>query len=204
MKIAGIITEYNPFHNGHIEHIKKTKEITNSSHIISLMSGSFVQRGEPAIIDKWSRAKTAIQNGVDLVIELPVVYSVQTAELFSYGAISILDSLNIVDSIAFGSESGNVDNLKNIANVLLQESPLFKKDLKFSLKEGKSFAQSRSIAIEKEMLRNNKSDLEIKSLIRSPNNILGIEYLKALKKLDSKIIPLTYKRIIRCTYPFIS
>lgn len=195
MKIAGIITEYNPFHNGHIEHIKKTKEITNSSHIISLMSGSFVQRGEPAIIDKWSRAKTAIQNGVDLVIELPVVYSVQTAELFSYGAISILDSLNIVDSIAFGSESGNIDNLKNIANVLLQESPLFKKDLKFSLKEGKSFAQSRSIAIEKEMLRNNKSDLEIKSLIRSPNNILGIEYLKALKKLDSKIIPLTYKRI---------
>ena len=195
MKIAGIITEYNPFHNGHVEHIKKTKKITNSSHIVSVMSGSFVQRGEPAIVDKWTRAKTAIENGVDLVIELPVVYSTQSAELFSYGAISILDSLNIIDSVVFGSESGDIDKLTDISNILSEETALFKKDLKSCLKEGKSYAVSRSIAIEKELLRKNKLDYEIKSLVRGSNNILGIEYLKALNKLDSKIIPSTYKRI---------
>ncbi|MDY0234435.1 MAG: nucleotidyltransferase [Gudongella sp.] len=195
MKIAGIITEYNPFHNGHIKHIAKTKEITNASHIISVMSGSFVQRGEPAIIDKWSRAKTAIENGVDLVIELPFVYAAQSAELFSYGAISILDSLNIVDSVVFGSESGNICEIEEIADILLNETPFFKKNLKDSLEIGKSFAVSRSIAIEKELFRNNNQDFDIKSLVRGSNNILGIEYLKALKKLDSKISPITYKRI---------
>ncbi len=195
MKIAGIITEYNPFHNGHIEHINKTKEIANASHIVSVMSGSFVQRGEPAIVDKWTRAKTAVENGVDLVLELPVVYSVQSAELFAYGAINVLDSLNIVNSIVFGSESGNIDELTDISNVLLEETPLFKKDLKNSLKEGKSYAVSRSIAIEKELLRKNILDYKIKNLVRGSNNILGIEYIKALKKLDSKIVPLTYKRI---------
>lgn len=195
MKISGIITEYNPFHNGHVDHIRITKEKTLSSHIVAVMSGSFVQRGEPAIIDKWSRAKTAVECGVDLVIELPVVYSVQSAELFAYGGISILDSLNIIDFVSFGSESGNIDNLMCLSNILLEETPLFKNNLRKSLENGNSFAASRSIAIEKELLQNNILDIDTKNIIKGSNNILGIEYLKSLKKLNSKIIPITYKRI---------
>jgi len=195
MNIAGIVTEYNPFHNGHIEHIKKTVELANSSHIIAIMSGSFVQRGEPAITDKWTRAKSAIENGVDLVIELPVVYSCQSAEFFAYGATKLLHSLKIVNSLVFGSEVGLIDDLNNISQVLLDEGVDFKKDLRDSLKTGKSFAKARTIAIEKDLKRRNISSNEVKEVTKGSNNILGIEYLKAIKRLNSPIVPLTYKRL---------
>ena len=106
MKLLGLIVEYNPFHNGHLYHLKKSKEITNSTHTIAVMSGHFLQRGEPALFDKYTRSEMAVKNGVDLVVELPVIFSCQSAEYFSGGAIKLLNSLNIVDNICFGSEEG--------------------------------------------------------------------------------------------------
>ena len=147
MKVAGLITEYNPFHNGHRIHIEKTRELTGASHLVAVMSGSFVQRGEPAIVDKWTRAEMAIKNGVDLVVELPFTYAVQTAELFASGATRILEEMGIVDSLVFGSESGNIDNLKDIAMILAEEPPQFKKYLKEHLSKGNSFSASRSLAL---------------------------------------------------------
>ena len=121
-KVLGIITEYNPFHNGHLYHLNESKKQTNCQYSICVMSGNFTQRGATSIIDKWSKAKTAIQNGIDLVIELPTLYSISSAENFAYGAIKILDSLNIVTDISFGTESNNIDLLNNIAHLLLTEN----------------------------------------------------------------------------------
>ena len=111
MSVTAIISEYNPFHNGHKYNLDIAKKITDSGYTISIMSGSFLQRGEPALFDKWSRAKMAVLEGIDLVIELPVLFSCQPAENFAYGAIKILESLRIVDYLCFGSESGNINDL---------------------------------------------------------------------------------------------
>ena len=118
-KIVGIVAEYNPFHNGHLYHIEKAKEQTGADYVIVVMSGNFVQRGEPAIIDKYARTKAALHAGADLVIELPVIYATASAEHFALGAISLLNSLNLVDYVCFGSESGNIDSLSAIANYIL-------------------------------------------------------------------------------------
>ena len=174
-KILGIITEYNPFHNGHLYHLKESKKQTNCQYSICVMSGNFTQRGSTSIIDKWSKAKMAIQNGVDLVIELPTLYAISSAENFAYGAIKVLDSLNIVTDISFGTESNNINLLDNISHLLLTEPEEFKALLNEELGKGVS------------SLYNN--------ILFSPNNILGIEYLKALKKLNSKITPHIINRI---------
>ncbi len=195
MKIAGFITEYNPFHYGHQIHIENTKSLTGASHIVAVMSGSFVQRGEPALVDKWTRAKMAINNGVDLVIELPFIYSVQTAELFASGSTKILESINSTDYLVFGSESGNIDELKAIAEIFAFEPPLFKKFLKEHLTDGNSFSVSRSLAL-KEYAEVNGIELgDTLSIIKESNNILGIEYLKSLIRIKSSIIPMTFKRL---------
>ncbi|KNF08766.1 hypothetical protein CLPU_5c00730 [Gottschalkia purinilytica] len=196
MKILGLVTEYNPFHNGHLYHLLESKKITNSDYSVCIMSGNFLQRGEPALLDKWSRAKMAIDNGVDLVIELPFIYSCQSAEYFSYGAIKILDSLGIVDSICFGSEYGSIDSLGLIADVLIEEPDDYKEYLKKYLNEGNSYPKSRSSALYDFFKTQKLNDhLYLKELLSSPNNILGIEYMKALKKINSNIIPYTIKRI---------
>ncbi|EOD00822.1 nucleotidyltransferase [Caldisalinibacter kiritimatiensis] len=196
MKIVGLITEYNPFHNGHLYHLEKSKEITECSYSVVVMSGNFVQRGEPAIVDKWTRAKMAVDNGVDLVIELPTVYAVQSAEFFAYGAIKTLDSLGIIDSVVFGSENGNIEALEEIADVLITEPTTFKEYLKNSLNKGNTYPVARSKALEK-YFKSNKSFLvnDLSKVLSSPNNILGIEYLKALKKVKSTIKPYTINRI---------
>lgn len=195
MKIVGLITEYNPFHNGHLYHLNKSKEITCSDYSIAVMSGNFLQRGEPALVDKWTRAKMAVDNGVDLVIELPFIYACQSAEFFAYGAVRILDSLGIVDSVSFGSELGDIHLLEYIAEIFNSESEAFIEYLKDSLAQGNSFPKAREHALVnylKDCAPHYSS--KISDVISNPNNILSIEYLKALKKISSNIKPYTIKR----------
>lgn len=195
MKVVGLVTEYNPFHLGHKYHLDKSKELTGATHSIAVMSSSFVQRGEPALVDKWTRAKMAIDNGVDLVIELPCLFSVQSAELFAYGGISILNSLNAVDYLAFGSENGFIEPLSKAAIILNDEPLIYKNKLREQLNLGMSYSASRSIALEYYIKEVNPNDsFSYSELIKQSNNILGIEYLKAIYKLKSSIIPVTLKR----------
>jgi len=197
MKIAGIVAEYNPFHNGHLYHLERTKELCSADYVICVMSGNFIQRGEPAIVNKWARTKMALLSGVDLVLELPVVYAMASAEFFAWGAVKILDSIGIVDDICFGSECGEVAQLDSIAEILAFEPDLYKGLLKEKMGMGMSFPSAREEALKQYCIRTmNASDTaSIEEIIGSPNNILGIEYIKALKKLNSKIKPVTLKRI---------
>ena len=155
MKICGIVAEYNPFHNGHLYHIEKSKELTNCDIVVAVMSGNFIQRGLPALFDKWTRTKIAIQNGVDIVIELPVCFATSSAEYFAHGSIGILDSLNVVNSIAFGNECKDIEILKRIANVLFHEPNEYKKYLQNELRKGTSYPIARSNAL-KTFLKNEK------------------------------------------------
>lgn len=188
MKILGIIAEYNPFHNGHKYHIEKSKKLTNSDAVVCIMSGNFIQRGEPSILDKWSRAQCALLNGVDLIIELPVVYSIQSAEFFAYGGIKLLNNLNIIDYLSFGSESGNIEDFLNIGQVLYNESVILSSKIKHYLKEGISYPLARQKAL------CNYLDNDYSYFLTQPNNILGVEYIKALLKIKSNIKPVTVKR----------
>lgn len=190
MKIVGLIAEYNPFHNGHQYHIEKAKEITGADAVIVVMSGNFVQRGAPAIIPKHLRTEMALKAGASLVIELPVCYATGTAEQFAYGAVSILNSLGCVDSICFGSECGDIDILSDLAEFLCNEPIEYKECLQNHLRNGLSFPSARQAAIQE--LYPSKEFVDI---LAQPNNILGIEYLKALYRLNSKIKPYTIKRI---------
>ncbi|PAB58884.1 nucleotidyltransferase [Anaeromicrobium sediminis] len=189
MNVVGIVAEYNPFHNGHKYHLIESLKNTKGTHSIVVMSGNFLQRGEPAILDKWTRAKMAIDEGVDLVIELPFVYACNSAEFFAFGAVSLLNSMNIVDSISFGSELGNVDDLTRISKVLNEEPDEYTHYLKEFLKEGISYPAARERALFKYF-----NEDSLSNIIGSPNNILGIEYIKSLLKLGSSITPSTVKR----------
>ncbi|NRY62162.1 nucleotidyltransferase [Clostridium beijerinckii] len=187
--LTGIITEYNPFHKGHEYHLSKAKSDTNADGIVCVMSGNFMQRGIPAIIDKWRRAEMAIKNGVDLVLELPLVYSISSAEHFAFGSVSLLNSLGVIDHLYFGSEEGNVSILEDIAKVLVSEPLRYKKLLKDNLDLGLPFHLSRANAL-KDYLNSNK----LLDTISNSNNILGIEYIKSLIRLNSSIVPKTIKR----------
>lgn len=189
MNITGIITEYNPFHNGHLYHLTEARKNTNADGIICIMSGNFVQRGGPAIVDKWKRTEMALNNGVDLIIELPTFYAVSSAEFFAKGAVSILNSLGIVDNIFFGSECGDVNKLIEISQVLVNEDCTYKSILKKNLDKGLTFAKARENSLI-EYLNND----EINDILLSSNNILGIEYVKSILKLNSSIKPMTLKR----------
>ena len=189
-EVLGVIAEYNPFHNGHLYHIQKTKELTGAKYVVCVMSGNFVQRGNTSIVDKWKKAEMALANGIDLIIELPTVYSVASAENFAQGAVRILDNLGIVDTISFGTETDDFAALNNIANILAEEPREYTDMLKKYLQNGESFPRAREEALI-EYLNDNKRYNEI---LKSPNNILGIEYLKALKKLKSNITPIAIKR----------
>ncbi|MDD6810611.1 MAG: nucleotidyltransferase [Lachnospiraceae bacterium] len=190
MKTVGIIAEYNPFHNGHAYQIAKAKEITGADYCIIVMSGNFVQRGTPALLDKSLRTKAALQSGADLVLELPVYYAVSSAEYFASGAVALLDKLGVTDYLCFGSECGNLTILSALANALLDENAIFQSNLKEKLKDGLSYPQARNYALAASS-PNLKADLDI---LQSPNNILGVEYLKALQKRSSRILPYTITR----------
>ena len=190
MKIVGLIAEYNPFHNGHQYHIQKAKEITGADVAIVVMSGNFVQRGAPAIIPKHLRAEMALKAGASLVIELPVCYATGTAEQFAYGAVSLLNSLGCVDAICFGSECGNINVLNELAEVLCNEPDKYKECLQKHLRNGLSFPLARQKAIEEIY-----PTQDFSKILEQPNNILGIEYIKALYRLNSKMKPYTIQRI---------
>lgn len=183
--VLGIIAEYNPFHNGHLYHLAKSKKDTNSEYTIAIMSGNFTQRGSTSLIDKWSKTQMAISNGVDLVIELPTLYATSSAENFADGAIKILDSLKIVDYISFGAESPNLEALDHLAEILYTEPKEYKALLSIELDKGLSFPKARENALM--MYLNDQKN--IKKFLSTSNNILAIEYLKALKKHKSNIKP---------------
>lgn len=189
-RVLGIIAEYNPFHNGHLYHIAKSKEETGAQYVVAVISGNFVQRGNTSIVNKWIKTKMALLNGVDLVIELPTVYSISSAENFAEGAIKIFNSMGIVDTISFGMEANELATLNNIANVLYTEPKEYITMLSHELNKGNSFPKARENAV---MMYLN----DIKryaNVMSGSNNILAIEYLKAMKKTKSTILPLGIKR----------
>ena len=188
MKTVGLITEYNPFHNGHAYHIEKAKMLTGADRVIVVMSGDFVQRGAPAVMPKHLRTESALLSGASLIIELPVCFATGSAEYFAQVSSSLLNRLGCIDSICFGSECGDLHLLEEIAQILADEPIEYQTALKQALKEGASFPAARQEAL------NIYSD-KYSEILASPNNILGIEYLKALAKIHSKMEPFTIKRI---------
>lgn len=188
--VLGIVAEYNPFHNGHLYHLQESKRITQSDYCISIMSGNFTQRGEPSIVNKWTKAYMALCGGANLVIELPTIYSISSAENFASGAIKILDSLKIVNNISFGAECEDIAVLNNIANVLYAEPNEYKTILTHELKKGISYPEARENA----MMMYLNDVKRYANVMSNSNNILAIEYLKALKSQKSKINPVAIKR----------
>ena len=189
MKVVGIIAEYNPFHKGHQYHIEQAKDKAGADAAVVIMSGNFVQRGAPAIMPKHMRTEVALQCGASLVLELPTCYATGTAEEFAYGAVSMLHKLGIVDTICFGSECGDIHTLQELADVLVQEPDAYRKALQENLRKGLSFPAARVAALEETY-----PDKDFAGILSKPNNILGIEYLKALKRLNSPITPVTITR----------
>lgn len=189
MKVLGIIAEYNPFHLGHLYHLETSKKVTGAEYVVCVMSGNFVQRGEPAIVDKWARAEMALKCGADLVIELPAVFSLSSAEFFALGGIKLLSQMGIVDFLCFGSEAGSLNKIEKVAQVLAHEPTELQKLIKHEMNKGVTFPAARANAL-KELL-----DEDIDQIVKEPNNILAIEYLKAIKILKSRLTPVTIKRI---------
>ena len=190
MKAIGIVVEYNPFHNGHLYHIARSKQETDAKYVIAVISGNFVQRGNTSIVNKWTKARMALLNGVDLVIELPTVYSISSAENFAEGAIKILNSLGIVDTLSFGMEANDIATLNNIANVLYNEPKDYVTILSHELKKGNSYPKARENAL----LMYLNDIKRYANVLSGSNNILGIEYLKAMRKTKSTITPIGIKR----------
>ena len=188
--VVGIIAEYNPFHNGHAYHLEKSKELAKADYVVAVVSGNFVQRGNVSLIDKWAKAHMALTNGADLVIELPTIYSISSAENFAYGAIKILDSLNIVDYVSFGTELDDMEVLEKCADILYKQPQKFVNLLNHELSKGVSFPKARENAL----LMYLNDIRKYSNVLSSPNNILAIEYIKALKKLKSHVKPIAIKR----------
>lgn len=186
MKIVGIVAEYNPFHNGHKMHILETKKaIGGDVGIVCCMSGDFVQRGEPAIFSKHARAKAAIAGGADLILELPLPWSLSSAESFAAGAVGILGEIGCVDYLSFGSECGEVNPLYTVASALL--NPSISEEIKEELKTGVSYARARQTVLTRNIG-------ELAAVLESPNNILATEYIKSLIINDYEIKPITFLR----------
>ncbi len=190
MKTVGIIAEYNPFHNGHAYQIARAREVSGADYCIVVMSGSFVQRGAPAFVDKYTRAEAALKNGADLVLELPVIYALSSAEFFASGAVALLDRLGVTDSLCFGSECGDISVLSEFAEKLLGEDEVFKKVLDSQLRSGQSYPNARNAALQASAPHLNA----YMNVLMSPNNILGIEYCKALLRRNSSMQPYTIRR----------
>ncbi|MBQ1340379.1 MAG: nucleotidyltransferase [Ruminococcus sp.] len=186
MKISGIICEYNPFHNGHIYHIDQTRR-NGATHIAAVMSGNFVQRGDAAIMDKFERAKLAVRSGADLVIELPVQYCLSSAENFAAGAVHILDSLGVVDELSFGSECGDIVRLRKALDVISEAAATHSEEIKQIMEKGYTYPRALTSVV-------NGLDPRAGAIISEPNNLLAIEYMKALEKSVSAIEPFTVKR----------
>ena len=197
MKIAAIIAEYNPFHKGHEFQIEETKRQTGADYVIALMSGNFVQRGAPALCNKYLRTKMALENGADVVLELPSLYATSSAEYFAQGGVSLLDKLGVIDYLSFGSECGDIRLITNFAKELLFNEQQ-EKQISALVAQGVSFPLARQ-QVFLEMLHTNSgtassSSDDMAALLSSPNNILGLEYCKSLLALNSNIQPVTIRR----------
>ncbi len=186
MKTAGIIAEYNPFHNGHLYQVEQLRLRTGADYVIAVMSGDFVQRGEPAIYDKYTRTRMALNAGVDLVLELPAAFASGSAEDFAACGVALLDRIGVTDLLCFGSECGCLTSLCRAAELLCEEPPAFQELLKERLRQGDSFPKARAAAA--------AALLPDAELLSAPNNILGIEYIKALIRRRSAIEPFTILR----------
>ena len=187
MKAVGLVTEYNPFHNGHLYHLNKAMELTGADISVAVMSGDFVQRGEPAVLDKYTRTSMALNSGVNLVVELPVNYAVSSAASFAAGALKILDYIK-ADSIAFGSESGDIERLSKLAHILCDNEDTLYKEISKYTANGISYAAARQKVVEK------LTDKDTAAMLTSSNNILAVEYLKAIIKNNYAIKPYTVQR----------
>lgn len=188
---VGIIAEYNPFHNGHRYHIEQARKLTGADYVIAVMSGDFVQRGLPAIYDKHTRAAMALHSGADLVLEMPALFATSSAEDFSACGIALLDRLGVVDAVCFGSECGEIQPLRAVADILAREPEPYTQLLRSHLREGLTFPEARARVL---LEYANEASGEIRHLLDSPNNILGIEYCKALIRRNSPMKPVTVMR----------
>lgn len=197
MQTAGIVAEYNPFHNGHAYQISQTKKDTGCDLVVSVMSGNFSQRGVATIVDKFTRTKMALLNGIDLVLELPVPFATSSAEYFAKYAVSVLHQSQIIDCISFGSECGEIPLLKHVAETLTTETETIDLLIRSYLKQGLSFPRARMQSLMDHLLPQYPASMHtiLKNILQSPNNILGIEYLKALDTLNTTITPYSVKRI---------
>ncbi|MGE7913885.1 nucleotidyltransferase [Lysinibacillus xylanilyticus] len=190
MQAVGIVVEYNPFHNGHAYHLEQAKKVAQADIVIAIMSGNFLQRGEPAMVDKWTRTQMALAGGVDIVIELPYVYSTAPATDFAKGAISLLSAIGC-DSFAFGSEDGSIQPFMNTFQLIKNHRTEYDAFIKESLKTGASYPKSLHYAYEQLSQKFPATYIDL----AQPNNILGFHYIEAAMALDSKIKPLTIPRI---------
>lgn len=191
MKVNGIIAEYNPFHNGHKYQLTQSLALTGADYTVVVMSGNFVQRGAPALVDKHTRAKMALLEGADLVLELPAIYATSSAEFFASGAVSLLTKLGVVSHLCFGSECGDIELLKQSASILVEEPADYTATFKRLLKQGMTYPNARTWA-----LMQHYPDLTAnKEIFSSSNNILGMEYIKAILRQKSPLIPVTIKRL---------
>lgn len=189
MKVTAVIAEYNPFHNGHLYQLDTIRHAENTDLILVIMSGNFMQRGIPAIVNKYERCRMALLHGADLVFELPVYFALGSAEYFAQGAVSLADKLGVIDTLHFGSESGDLAQILQYANILASESKAYQTALKQSLRQGYTFPASRSRALSELF-----PDQDIQNFLSAPNNILGTEYVKALIQRNSAIKPATLAR----------
>ena len=191
MQAVGLVVEYNPFHNGHAYHVQQAKLASQADIVIAVMSGNFLQRGEPAIVDKWHRTKMALMQGVDIVIELPYVYSTALANEFARGAIFLLEAIGC-SSFAFGSENGTIDPFVNTVELIHSNSAKYNKQIQLAVKQGVSYPMALQQAYSS-LLPGHEEQQFID--LAQPNNILGFHYVEAAKNLNAQIQPLTIKRI---------
>ncbi len=194
MHVTGIIAEYNPFHNGHLYQLTTCKEQNQADFVLAVMSGNFTQRGLPSIADKFTRTRMALACGIDMVLELPVPFATASAQRFAEASTSLLHKTGIVDTLSFGSELGQLDLLQTIAHLLKEEPPVFSTRLKQALQKGESFPRARQQALIQVLVSQGFSASLVEKTLETPNNILGIEYLRALDKWHSSILPTTIKR----------
>ncbi|SDE71201.1 Predicted nucleotidyltransferase [Fontibacillus panacisegetis] len=198
MNIAGLIVEYNPFHNGHAYHFTEAKKLAQADAVIAVMSGDFLQRGEPAIVSKWARTEMALQVGVDLVLELPVAYAVQPAEWFAYGAVALLEATGVTTHLCFGSEAGALDVLQPLAERLADESAELQAQVAEELATGASYPAAYAAAAARVCAAEGCGGLDAaaaRAMLEQPNNSLGLHYMIALRRLGSGITPLTLRRL---------
>jgi predicted nucleotidyltransferase len=188
MKLTGIIAEYNPLHNGHIYHMDEARRLSGADGLVVVMSGDFVQRGEPAIIDKYLRTKAALMSGADAVFELPVRFACGSAGFFASGGVSVLNSLGAVTGIAFGCEDPDLDALRRLAAFLEDEPDEYRELLLRNLRIGMNYARARSLALEAVL------PPSMSSLLEKPNNILAVEYLRAMARTSSSLVPYAVAR----------